>query len=188
MRGSTFYFGQNFYVGCVGEICFVVGQFWLFFSRRFNIFGVVQWFYVGQAFSKWFQNIFGGPTFCLGQGFNLGCVGERYFLRRPIFFALVQFFNVGQTFVWIQIFLVRYNGFGLVKLFLTGSNFAFCFFALVNFYFKFRQFFSRAPSQQIFTKQYFTSWVFLRSLVPKAHPGPLQRFKWSPLWHYPRAD
>ena len=29
LRGSTFYVGHNFYVGCVGQICFCVGQFFL---------------------------------------------------------------------------------------------------------------------------------------------------------------
>ena len=51
LRGSTFYVGHNFYVGCVGQIYFCVGQFiWLGLLRGSNIFTWVQNFCVGQFF------------------------------------------------------------------------------------------------------------------------------------------
>ena len=55
LRGSTFYVGHNFYVGCVGQIYFCVGQFiWRGPLRGSNIFTWVQNFCVGQFFFFFF--------------------------------------------------------------------------------------------------------------------------------------
>ena len=37
LRGLTFYVGHNFYVGCVGQIYFCVGQFFLRVSKIFAL-------------------------------------------------------------------------------------------------------------------------------------------------------
>ena len=53
LRGLTFYVGHNFYMGCVGQIYFCVGQF----------------FYVGQHFLCELKFFSQGLSFCVGQFF-----------------------------------------------------------------------------------------------------------------------
>ena len=125
-----------------------------------------------------------------------GLRGSKYFLRGSTFYVVQYIFVwVNFFFAWVQIFLCGSNFFAWVQNF-AWVHFFFCvgqrlftrriYFAILQLIAQ--RIFSRVPSQQILTKPYLTSFVFLSSFLAKVDLRPRQRFRWRLLWHYLKAD
>ena len=117
----------------------------------------------GQIFRwvTWVKYFLRGSTFYVGLNFCVGCMVKYIF-------AWIKLFCVGPTFLHGpfffcvgQLLFPRRDYFTLLQLIIETI-------------------FSRVPSRQILSKPSLTSLV----LAPKGDLGPLQRFRWSSLWHY----